>query len=268
MRPDTSTPTPRRLAHYISNPDMATFTRPPSSTNDGFSGLHAPTKSPAVKRLPVVDETPSPSRGGQHRLLKRLSMSRLLDFTRDLNNSATGPRPYTHTNKSFFSRSFLSHANISKASIQSEEYTENVQPGSLTKPLLNFKKHLWDHLDCSRKTLHIDLFWPADEEESRGDTKKDERLELFALEDLAPLCNFRNLRSLKIGGMLQSYQKYIWSCCWLNPGLWELTLEMAVEPELEGPQSSQWAYIREGWVSKSESQGSAVYMSVSINHFE
>jgi hypothetical protein len=67
------------------------------------------------------------------------------------------------------------------------------------------------------------------------------------LEDLEPLCNFRQLRSLKITGMMESYQKYIWQAVWLNPHLRELTLEMALEPNIRKGHNKAWPTIKGTW---------------------
>lgn len=69
-------------------------------------------------------------------------------------------------------------------------------------------------------------------------------------EDLAPLCNLRNLRKLKVTGMVDSYQKYIWQIAWLNPRLEELTLEMVLEPNVRRPKDAQWPTIKGDWQAK------------------
>src|SRR5436309_14198076 len=74
------------------------------------------------------------------------------------------------------------------------------------------------------------------------------------------LCNFRHLRSLLLNGMLQSYQKYIWQTCWLNPALEELTLEMALEPSIHDPYSQQWPVIEGDWKMAGEGEGSMKYL--------
>lgn len=61
--------------------------------------------------------------------------------------------------------------------------------------------------------------------------------------DLLPLCDFRRLRTLKLTGMVDSYQEIIFRACWLNPELWSLTLVMALEPELTTRALRKWKAI-------------------------
>lgn len=103
-----------------------------------------------------------------------------------------------------------------------------------------FTKELWQSIDINLEELHLDLFWPKVQAEPRdGD--------VFPLEDLEPLCNFRQLRSLKITGMMESYQKYIWQAVWRNPHLKELTLEMALEPSIRKDHDKAWPTIKGTW---------------------
>ena len=53
------------------------------------------------------------------------------------------------------------------------------------------------------------------------------RLMEFPSQDLAPLTLFRQLRYLKIEGMMQNYQINIWQCVWLNPHLHTLILSIS-----------------------------------------
>lgn len=103
-----------------------------------------------------------------------------------------------------------------------------------------FTKELWPSIDTNLEELHLDLFWPKVGAEPReGD--------VFPVEDLEPLCNFRQLRSLKITGMMESYQKYIWQAAWLNPHLKELAMEMALEPNIRKGHDKAWPTIKGGW---------------------
>lgn len=86
-------------------------------------------------------------------------------------------------------------------------------------PHVTFSKGLLIRMDHNKYHLEIDLFRPASEPT------------VFPLQDLSPLCLYRELRTLKITGMMQSYQSYIWLVVWLNPQLTDLTLEMAGEAE-------------------------------------
>ncbi|CAF9936067.1 hypothetical protein IMSHALPRED_010449 [Imshaugia aleurites] len=82
-----------------------------------------------------------------------------------------------------------------------------------------FSKDLLIRMDHNKHHLEIDLFRPESERS------------VFPLQDLSPLCLYRELRTLKIIGMMQSYQSYIWLVVWLNPQLTDLTLGMAGEAE-------------------------------------
>ena len=87
-------------------------------------------------------------------------------------------------------------------------------------PRLTFSKQLLIEMIMHKEQhLEIDLFRPESEPN------------VFPLHDLSPLCLYRDLRTLKITGMMQSYQAYIWLVVWLNPQLTDLTLEMAGEAE-------------------------------------
>lgn len=86
-------------------------------------------------------------------------------------------------------------------------------------PRVTFSKDLLIRMDHNKYHLEIDLFRPASESN------------VFPLQDLSPLCLYRELRTLKITGMMQSYQSYIWLAVWLNPQLTDLALEMAGEAE-------------------------------------
>ena len=86
-------------------------------------------------------------------------------------------------------------------------------------PRVAFSKELLTLMDHNKHHLEIDLLRPEGE------------VNIFPLQDLSPLCLYRGLRILKITGMMQSYQSYIWLVVWLNPQLTDLTLEMAGETE-------------------------------------
>ena len=110
-----------------------------------------------------------------------------------------------------------------------------------------FRKELWQSIETNLQDLHLDLFWPEVQAEPRAG-------DLFPLEDLEPLCNLRQLRSLRITGMMESYQKYIWQTVWLNPHLKELMLEMALEPNVRKDHDKAWPTIKGSWqVQKLES---------------
>ncbi len=106
-----------------------------------------------------------------------------------------------------------------------------------------FTKEFWPTFDHNLQHLHLDLLWPKAGSETRDG-------EAFPLEDLEPLCEFRQLRSLKLTGMLDSYQKYIWQAAWLNPNLEELALEMCLEPSIRSDHSKDWPTIKGNWRMK------------------
>ena len=243
---------------------MISQTRPLLSHND-LVRFHTPTRSPAVERFAFMEDAPSPTRvRAHHRSSRSMSANRILDFAVPVavDHRASTPRSHKHSSNSFLSRSFLSHSHLNNPSDHLGAQAEIIDPGSTAAPIVHFRRQLWKHLDRRRENLNLDLFWPMETGKSthREAEKEAEGLDIFPVEDLAPLCNFRNLRSLKLGGMLQSYQKHIWRCCWLNPELWELGLEMALEPKTRNPYSDQWPVIQGDWKCRSESEGSAVYM--------
>lgn len=86
-------------------------------------------------------------------------------------------------------------------------------------PIFKFSKQLLIWMDHDKTHLEIDLFRP-----------KDQR-HINPTHVLSPLCLYRKLHSLKIVGMMRSYQPYIWLVVWMNPCLSELTLETAGEGE-------------------------------------
>lgn len=115
--------------------------------------------------------------------------------------------------------------------------------GSPDKPLLCFRGGAsWNCLPRDMETLCMDLFWPVNESLSGT--------EMLDAAQMAPLGQFRSLRVLRITGMMQSYQMYIWQAAWLNPDLDELELGMALPPRLS-PGSSEiwtkWPRIKGGW---------------------
>lgn len=139
---------------------------------------------------------------------------------------------------------------------------DTLEPGGSDKPILHFRAYLWRYLDRDRNTLNLDLFWPQTFEEDHPpelDDSDGDR-DSFALEDMRPLIEFRHLKSLKLGGMLVSYQKYIWMACWLNPGLEDLFLEMALEPEIRRECRSLWPKIEQGWEVRRVNEGSTAYL--------
>ncbi|KAJ5757238.1 uncharacterized protein N7511_007420 [Penicillium nucicola] len=82
---------------------------------------------------------------------------------------------------------------------------------------------------------------------------------ILAIVELKPLCEFRNLRSLKLTGMLRSYQTYIWQAVWLNTKLETLDLGMALEPDIFSAPSTQWKQIKTGWKMSGKMYADPVY---------
>ncbi|WEW59633.1 hypothetical protein PRK78_005112 [Emydomyces testavorans] len=98
----------------------------------------------------------------------------------------------------------------------------------------------WRQLDTDRAQLCLDLFWSSQKENPF-------RPDIMPILELAPLSNFRRLRVLKLTGMLQSYQVYIWQAVWLNPALEDLHLEMALEPCIRQTFRASWPKIKGNW---------------------
>ncbi|QMW36561.1 hypothetical protein G4B84_012090, partial [Aspergillus flavus NRRL3357] len=157
-----------------------------------------------------------------------------------------------------------------------------------TNPILEFRGgDTWDLLARDRKSLGLDLFWPIDfsaidsvqthnitkatpskteateqkpKENPNNDTDEQEQeTETFPLSSLTPLLHFRHLRTLKLTGMMSSYQKYIWQAAWLNPHLEELELGMALAPSLRRNYVTKWPCIRGGWTLTKERFREPVY---------
>ena len=96
---------------------------------------------------------------------------------------------------------------------------EQLETEEKDRPMFEFSKQLLIHMDHDKEHLEIDLFRP------------EGLKHIYPPHVLAPLCVYRKLHSLKIVGMMRSYQSYIWLVVWMNPYLSELTLETASEGE-------------------------------------
>ncbi|KAK2733665.1 hypothetical protein FQN57_002062 [Myotisia sp. PD_48] len=128
---------------------------------------------------------------------------------------------------------------------------------SICKPILSFRGGTaWRYLEPDRQCVGLDLFWPT---KRLSSFDYPFRHEIMPLEELLPLCNFRNLRCLKLTGMMQSYQKYIWQTVWLNPGLEELELEMGLEPCIRRTFNADWPSIKGDWVVRPADEPSGMY---------
>ncbi|PYH86858.1 hypothetical protein BO82DRAFT_52597 [Aspergillus uvarum CBS 121591] len=153
-----------------------------------------------------------------------------------------------------------------------------------TNPLLEFRGgETWARFPQNRRSLGIDVYLPintsstttaaaestaqtedqnngeAKQEEEDEDEEVEEQVEILALEQLFPLIHFRHLRSLKITGMVQSYQKYIWQAAWLNTGLEELELSMVCQPRLRRSFTGIWPCIKGGWTMNPTHYSAPVY---------
>ncbi|KAL3457926.1 hypothetical protein BJX64DRAFT_280254 [Aspergillus heterothallicus] len=138
-----------------------------------------------------------------------------------------------------------------------------------TNPLMEFRGGaLWAALPKDRRSLGIDVFWPIPREENVRDEKEnvkqtgedeeeEEKPTIFPIDEMAPVCMFRNLRVLKITGMMQSYQMYIFQAAWLNTNLDELEIGMALSPRLR--RGYKWPYIKGGWQLNKTNMEEPVY---------
>ncbi|KAI9882448.1 MAG: hypothetical protein M1823_005798, partial [Watsoniomyces obsoletus] len=90
------------------------------------------------------------------------------------------------------------------------------------------------------RSLELDLARP-------GLRPDDEPASAFSSRGLSELHSLRNLRSLIISGMQQSYQRPIWEGVWCMPFLETLDLRMALEPALRRGISDHWPYIKGSW---------------------
>lgn len=134
------------------------------------------------------------------------------------------------------------------------------EPGTPTKPLMFFRGGAsWTCLPRDMPAIGLDLFWPVRNLDHDHDRTDLEHREVLHIEELAPLCQFRRLRVLKVTGMLQSYQKYIWQAAWLNPELEELELGMAIGPRIRRNFPGDWPCIKGGWTLREDTYGEPVY---------
>jgi hypothetical protein len=202
-----------------------------------------------------------------------IAVNRLIDFTRgtppgtrhsvilfktpDLALSCRERHLSKTSRNTFGIQSSASRDGVSARGDSDSTITEaHTDLGGPSRPVMHFRPNFWRHLERNRSTLNLDLFWPLKPDPD----EEDEESDVFPLNDMRPLCDFRHLRSLQLNGMLQSYQKYIWQTCWLNPGLEELTLEMALEPSIHDPYSQHCRVIEGDWKMTGEGEGSMKYL--------
>ncbi|EYE94994.1 uncharacterized protein EURHEDRAFT_538313 [Aspergillus ruber CBS 135680] len=197
-----------------------------------------------------------------------LSPSRLLGRrSRSSSRSHSPTRPpsvlsETHRTSSRLRLAFTMSSNNNRKKRDDDADTDSIysiplrgpnDPGTPEKPLMFFRGGAsWNVLTRDMQAIGIDLFWPV-KQDQEGDR------EVLHIEEMAPLCQFRGLRVLKITGMLQSYQKYIWQAAWLNTELEELELGMAIGPRIRRNFPGDWPFIKGGWALKQDTYGEPVY---------
>ncbi|KAJ5177317.1 uncharacterized protein N7500_000016 [Penicillium coprophilum] len=117
----------------------------------------------------------------------------------------------------------------------------------------------------------IDTFYETATDDQETDHSAEEPedeivITILSLEQVRPLGEFRNLRVLKLTGMMKSYQPIIWQTVWVNPQLTILELEMAVGLEINKPLGpSEWKAIEKGWVMSVKSCATPVYYGYNGN---
>lgn len=238
--------------------------------------FETPTKTPRTEPRPALGELVRSSPRLNTDAAAAFAANRLIDFTRGTppgtRHGLILPKPaesvLSHHKRrlskaarsTFTHRVSASQDNFSEPRDSDSTVAEiHTDLGGPSRPIMHFRSNLWKHLERERSTLNLDLFWPLKNDRT-DDGTEDEESDLFPFEDMRPLCEFRHLRSLQLNGMLQSYQKYIWQTCWLNPGLEELTLEMALEPTMHDPYSENCPTIENDWKMTSEDEGSVEYL--------
>ena len=200
----------------------------------------------------LIDFTRGPPPGTRHGLI--------LPETPDSALSHRKRRLSKAIRNTFSNRSSASQDDVNARSDSDSTVTEvHTDLGGPSRPIMHFRPNFWRHLERNRSTLNLDLFWPLKPDPAYDD-EEDEESDIFPLNDMRPLCDFHHLRSLQLNGMLQSYQKYIWQTCWLNPGLEELTLEMALEPSIHDPYSQHYTVIEGDWKMTGKGEGSVKYL--------
>lgn len=248
--------------------------------------VRTPTRTPHSRSRSVLGEisltasrlnVPSPVATDKYRATATAA-NRLIDFSRGSPRKSihrrsltttSGPRHNRHLSRAAGYR-FLQRATSSDDEPTSDSGSViptsiRLDLGDAEHPIVHFRPQLWRHLDKARDALNLDLFWPQKLEQLAENDEEEEGEEnqchknSFPSQGLLPLCEFRNLRSLRLGGMLQSYQTYIWRTCWLNPNLEELILEMALEPTINQVNSS-CTPIESSWCQKSISEACTGYL--------
>ncbi|KAF7125306.1 hypothetical protein CNMCM5793_001484 [Aspergillus hiratsukae] len=190
----------------------------------------------------------------------RSSLSQSFNLSKGSRSQSRSPTRAPSISSETRRRRFLLRTPFNMASSRRNERIESVlatptpqEPGTPARPLIYFRGGAtWNHLPKDLATLGIDVFWPVKE-------GQDVEENILEIEEMAPLCQFRNLRVLKITGMMQSYQKYIWQAAWLNTDLEELELGMALEPRIRRRAGQKWPYIKGGWTLDAAHHSEPVY---------
>lgn len=141
-------------------------------------------------------------------------------------------------------------------------------------PLMEFRGGaLWEAIPRDRRILGLDVFWPVQTDKLMREMKKDSKCNqnkrdssegeedeeptIFPINEMAPLCMFRNLRILKLTGMMQSYQMYIFQAAWLNTNIEELEIGMTLAPRLR--RGYKWPFMKGDWRLDKATYGEPVY---------
>ncbi len=249
------------------------------------ASIRTPTRTPHSRSRSVLGElslsasrfnVPSPVPSEKYRA-RSTAANRLIDFNRRTPQTTThkrsvftasGPQHRRQFSKAtryrLLQRAVTPDGESASDSGSVTGIDTRLQLGDPVNPIIHFRPQLWRHLEPTRDTLNLDLFWPQrlNELEEQEEEDIDDNLygkDIFPLQGLLPLCEFRNLRSLRLGGMLQSYQTHIWQTCWLNPGLEEVALEMALEPTINESNKS-WTCINGPWRRRTISEACTDYL--------
>lgn len=155
-----------------------------------------------------------------------------------------GLKKNTHTGTLRDLENQTSHLDLSQnPSEETVVMDEDIEDPNAVISIEEFKGGLsWTCIDKSCRGLDLDLFCAHEPENPISS-------HILDLQDMAPLSSFRNLRSLKLTGMMQSYQQHIWRTVWMNPQLEDLELDMALEPSLHDEVLSSWFSIHGNWES-------------------
>ncbi|KAK7544521.1 uncharacterized protein J3D65DRAFT_673265 [Phyllosticta citribraziliensis] len=108
---------------------------------------------------------------------------------------------------------------------------------------LPFSKEIWPVVNPDITQLSLNVFVP-DAEDRENDAPHPE---YFTHDDLKHLTVFRNLDSLCIYGMTESFQSIIWETAWRNNHLRVLELGMLLHPITRAEDGTPFARIGKHW---------------------